>query len=46
MWPNFSSYKGSVHGRFFFSFGIGDFIQILVDDVIELSLQQKKEDFL
>lgn len=37
--------QASVHGRFLFSFGIGHFIQILVDDVVELSLQPKKRIF-
>lgn len=37
--------RPSVHGRFLFSFGIDHFIQILVDDVVELSLQPKKRIF-
>lgn len=35
----------SVHGRFLFSFRIDHFIQILVDDVVELGLQPKKRIF-
>lgn len=46
MRPESSTFRASVHGRLLFSFGIGHFVQILVDDVIELSLQHRKEDFL
>lgn len=46
MRPDSATLRVSVHGRLLFSFGIGHFVQILVDDVIELSLQHRKEIFL
>lgn len=44
--PETSTLGASVHGGLLLSFGIGHLVQILVDDVVKLSLQHRKEDLL